>query len=46
MPIYTVKGTVSLDFLLLNGPNGILRRFGETDSEKKPEVENFVALSL
>ncbi len=28
------------------GPNGILRGWGETDSWKKPEVENLVALSL
>ncbi len=30
-----------------NGPNGILRGLGETDfHEKKPGVENLVALSL
>ena len=29
-----------------NGPNGILRGLGETDSWKKIEVENLVALSL
>jgi hypothetical protein len=29
-----------------NDPNGILRGFGETDSGKKPEVENLVTLSL
>ncbi len=29
-----------------NGPNGILRSLGETDSWTKPEVENFVTLSL
>jgi hypothetical protein len=29
-----------------NGPNGILRGLGETDSYKKPEVENLVALSF
>ncbi len=29
-----------------NGPNGILRGLGETDSLKKPEVEILVALSL
>ncbi len=29
-----------------NGPNGILRGSGETDSWKKPEVENLVTLSL
>ncbi len=29
-----------------NGPNGILRGLGETDSWKKPEVENLVTLSL
>ncbi len=29
-----------------NGPNGILRALGETDSWKKPEVENLVRLSL
>jgi hypothetical protein len=28
------------------GPNGILRGLGETDSRKKPEVENLVTLSL
>ncbi len=31
---------------ILNGPNGILRRLGETDSWKKPEAENLVTLSL
>jgi hypothetical protein len=29
-----------------NGPNGILRGLGETDSRKKPEVENLMALSF
>jgi hypothetical protein len=29
-----------------NSPNGILRGLGETDSWKKPEVENLVTLSL
>ncbi len=29
-----------------NGPNGILRGLGETDSWKKPEVKNLVTLSL
>jgi hypothetical protein len=29
-----------------NSPNGILRGLGETDSRKKPEVENLVTLSL
>ncbi len=29
-----------------NGPNGILRCLGGTDSWKKPEVENLVALPL
>jgi hypothetical protein len=29
-----------------NGRNGTLRCLGETDSRKKPEVENLVALSL
>jgi hypothetical protein len=29
-----------------NGPNGVLRGLGETDSWKKPEVENLVALSI
>jgi hypothetical protein len=29
-----------------NGPNGILRGFGDIDSLKKPEVKNLVALSL
>jgi len=29
-----------------NGPNGILEDLGETDSWKKPEVKNVVALSL
>jgi hypothetical protein len=29
-----------------NGPNGTLRGLGETDSWKKPEVENLVTLSL
>ncbi len=28
------------------GPNGILRGWGETDSGKKPEVENLATLSL
>jgi hypothetical protein len=31
---------------ILNRPYGILRGLGETDSRKKPEVENLVALSL
>ncbi len=31
---------------ILNGPNGILRGLGETDSWKKPEVKNLVVLSL
>jgi hypothetical protein len=45
-----LKGTVSQDFLLpvfeknRNGPYGILR--GKLIHEKKPEVENMVALSL
>ncbi len=29
-----------------NGPNGILRGLGETDSWKKPEIENLVTLFL
>ncbi len=29
-----------------NGPNGILWDWGESDSWKKPEVENLVTLSL
>jgi hypothetical protein len=29
-----------------NGPSGTLRGLGETDSCKKPEVENLVTLSL
>ncbi len=29
-----------------NGPNGLLRNLGETDSWKKTEVENLVTLSL
>ncbi len=29
-----------------NGPNGILRGLGETDSWKKPEVENLVTFKL
>ncbi len=29
-----------------NDPNGILRGLGETDSWKKPEMENLVTLSL
>ncbi len=29
-----------------NGPNGILRGLGETDSWKKPEEKNLVTLSL
>ncbi len=29
-----------------NDPHGILRGLGETDSWKKPEVENLVTLSL
>ncbi len=29
-----------------NGPKGVLRSLGETDSWKKPEVEILVALSL
>ncbi len=30
----------------LNGPNGIIRGLGETDSRKKPEAINLVTLSL
>jgi hypothetical protein len=29
-----------------NGPNGVIRSLGETDPCRKPEVKNFVALSL
>jgi hypothetical protein len=29
-----------------NGPNGILRGLGKTDSWKKPEAKNLVTLSL
>ncbi len=29
-----------------NGPNDILRDLGETDSWKKPEIENLMTLSL
>jgi hypothetical protein len=29
-----------------DGPNGILRGLGETDSWKKPEAKNLVTLSL
>ncbi len=29
-----------------NGPNGIIRGSGETDSRKKPEAKNLVTLSL
>jgi hypothetical protein len=29
-----------------NGPNGILRGWGETDSWKQPEAKNLVTLSL
>jgi hypothetical protein len=29
-----------------NGPNGLIRSLGETDSRKKPEAKNLVALSL
>ncbi len=29
-----------------NGPDGILRGLGETDSWKKPEVKNLVPLSF
>ena len=44
--------TLNCEYLRLNfrktrkGPNGILSGLGETDSWKKPEVENLVALSL
>jgi hypothetical protein len=31
---------------ILTGPKGILRGLGKLIHEKKPEVENFVALSL
>jgi hypothetical protein len=31
---------------ITDGPNGIIRGLGETDSRKKPEVENLVALSI
>jgi hypothetical protein len=29
-----------------NGPNAILRGWGESDSSKKPEAKNLVTLSL
>jgi hypothetical protein len=29
-----------------NGPDGIIRGLGETDSRKKPEAKNLVTLSL
>jgi hypothetical protein len=29
-----------------NGPNGIIRGLGETDSRKKPEAKNLMTLSL
>ncbi len=40
--------TISLRIFeqIWNGPNGILRGLGETDSWKKPEVKNLVTLSL
>ena len=44
--------TLSCDYLdefskkILNGPNGIIRDLGETDSRKKPEAKNLVTLSL
>ncbi len=31
---------------ILNGPNGILWGWGETDAWKKPEAKNLVTLSL
>ncbi len=44
--------TLSCEYLreifkkIRNGPNGILRGLGETDSWKKPEAKNLVTLSL
>jgi hypothetical protein len=43
--------TLSCEYLrdpekIRKGPNGILSGLGETDSWKKPEVENLVALSF
>jgi hypothetical protein len=54
-PLSTVNGTgvylglqISPQIFekIRNSPNGILRGFGETDSWKKPEDENLVALSF
>jgi hypothetical protein len=32
--------------IIRNGPSGIIRGLGETDSRKKPEAKNLVTLSL
>ncbi len=39
-------GSVCLFEKIRNGPNGIIRGLGETDSWKKPEAKNLVTLSL
>jgi hypothetical protein len=47
-PVANLELRISPRFFekIRNGPNGILRGFGETDSRKKPEAKNLVTLSL
>ncbi len=47
-PVVHLELQISLRIFekIWNGPNGILRGLGETDSWKKPEVKNLVTLSL
>ncbi len=47
-PVANLELRISLWIFEKNskGPNGILSDLGETDSWKKPELENLVALSL
>ncbi len=50
LPLVSMTPVVYLELQIFekirNGPNGILRGLGETDSWKNPEVENLVTLSL
>jgi hypothetical protein len=47
-PVATLELVISPRIFekILNGPNGIIRCLGETDSRKKPEAKNLVTLSL
>ncbi len=49
LPPVSLTPVVNLEQIfekIRNDPNGTLRGLGETDSWKKPEVENLVKLSL